>query len=64
MAKFTLKHKQVALREADDIKFIPYTRHVDDTIVALEDGSLMRMYRVDGRPFETSSVSSHAGRPE
>ncbi|TXC67941.1 VirB4 family type IV secretion/conjugal transfer ATPase [Sphingomonas ginsenosidivorax] len=52
-----LKHKAIALREADDIKFIPYTRHIDDTLVALEDGSLMRMYRVEGRPFETSDTT-------
>lgn len=57
MTDFRLKHKKIATREEDDIKFIPYTRHVDDTVVALEDGSLMRMYRVDGRPFETSDVS-------
>ena len=57
MTEFKLKHKQVAVREADDIKFIPYTRHVDDTLIALEDGSLMRMYRVDGRPFETSDIA-------
>ncbi len=57
MTDTTLRHKKVARREADDIKFIPYTRHVDDTIVALEDGSLMRMYRVDGRPFETSDIA-------
>jgi type IV secretion system protein VirB4 len=57
MTELKLKHKQVAVREADDIKFIPYTRHVDDTLIALEDGSLMRMYRVDGRPFETSDIA-------
>lgn len=57
MTEFKLKHKKIALREQDDIKFIPYTRHVDDTVVALEDGSLMRMYRVDGRPFETSDIA-------
>ena len=57
MTDTRLKHKKIAVREADDIKFIPYTRHVDDTIVALEDGSLMRMYRVDGRPFETSDIA-------
>ncbi|MDQ1159602.1 type IV secretion system protein VirB4 [Sphingomonas sp. SORGH_AS 950] len=57
MTEFKLKHKKIARREEDDIKFIPYTRHVDDTVVALEDGSLMRMYRVDGRPFETSDIS-------
>ncbi len=56
MTEVRLKHKKIALRETDDIKFIPYTRHVDDTLVALEDGSVMRMYRVDGRPFETSDV--------
>ena len=57
MTRFALKHKQVVLREEDDIKFIPYTRHVNDTVVALADGSLMRMYRVDGRPFETCDIA-------
>jgi len=57
MTRFALKHKQVTLREEDDIKFIPYTRHVNDTVVALADGSLMRMYRVDGRPFETCDIA-------
>src|ERR1700712_2370251 len=57
MTEFKLKHKKIAVREADDVKFIPYTRHIDETLVALEDGSLMRMYRVDGRPFETSDVA-------
>jgi type IV secretion system protein VirB4 len=57
MTRFQLLHKQVALREADDIKFIPYTRHLNETVVALEDGSLMRMYRVDGRPFETCDIA-------
>jgi type IV secretion system protein VirB4 len=57
MTELKLRHKKVAVREADDIKFIPYTRHVDDTLIALEDGSLMRMYRVDGRPFETSDTA-------
>ncbi|MBI0533573.1 VirB4 family type IV secretion/conjugal transfer ATPase (plasmid) [Sphingomonas citri] len=56
MTDTRLKHKKIAVREADDIKFIPYTRHIDDTLIALEDGSLMRMYRLDGRPFETSDV--------
>src|ERR1700712_1623891 len=57
MTDSKLKHKKIAVREIDDIKFIPYTRHVDDTVVALEDGSLMRMYRVDGRPFETCDTT-------
>jgi type IV secretion system protein VirB4 len=57
MTDFRLKHKKVALREVDDIKFIPYTRHIDDELVALENGSFMRMYRVDGRPFETSDIA-------
>ncbi|MHA0330750.1 VirB4 family type IV secretion/conjugal transfer ATPase [Sphingomonas melonis] len=56
MTDTRLKHKKIAVREADDIKFIPYTRHIDDTLIALEDGSLMRMCRLDGRPFETSDV--------
>jgi type IV secretion system protein VirB4 len=33
MIKFNLKHKQAALREEDDVKFIPYTRHVSDDVL-------------------------------
>ncbi|CDO37988.1 VirB4 family type IV secretion/conjugal transfer ATPase [Novosphingobium sp. KN65.2] len=57
MTRFNLKHKKVALREEDDIRFIPYTRQVDDTNIALADGALMRMYRLEGRPFETSDIA-------
>ena len=32
MTDTRLKHKKIAVREADDIKFIPYTRHIDDTL--------------------------------
>ena len=55
-AKTLLRDKAVMLREVDDIKFIPYTRHVGPDVIALEGGALMRMYRIDGRPFETSDV--------
>ena len=52
-----LRFKHYMLREESDIKFIPYTRHVDTTTVALEGGALMRVYRIDGRPFETCDVA-------
>jgi hypothetical protein len=63
MIKFNLKHKQAALREEDDVKFIPYTRHVSDDVVALADGSLMRMYRVEAarsrlRMWRTSTTGT------
>lgn len=53
MAKSALKFGAQLAREVDHVKWLPYLRHVDDTTVSLESGALMRMYRVEGRPFET-----------
>src|SRR3546814_1912618 len=37
-------------------KFLPYSRHVNEHVVALDNGDLMLMLELDGRPFETSDV--------
>ncbi len=57
MAKPWLRFHQTMARETDEIKFIPYTRHVDDTTIALDSDALCRVYRVDGRPFETCDIA-------
>ncbi|MEP7453351.1 VirB4 family type IV secretion system protein [Phyllobacterium sp. SB3] len=43
-------------RELGPETFIPYIRHVDETIIALDSGAMMVMLAVDGVSFETSDV--------
>lgn len=45
-----------AKREEMPEKFLPYSRHVNEHVVALDSGDLMLMLELDGRPFETSDV--------
>ncbi|MDE0946561.1 MAG: transporter, partial [Sphingobium sp.] len=45
-----------AKREEMPEKFLPYSRHVNEHVVALDNGDLMLMLELDGRPFETSDV--------
>lgn len=37
--------------------YLPYSRHVDESVVALDTGALMVMFKVDGRSFETADVA-------
>ena len=41
-------------READYVPYLPYLRHASDDVIVLDDGCYMRMYRLDGRSFETN----------
>lgn len=43
-------------RELGPETFIPYIRHVDETIIALDSGAMMVMIGVDGVSFETADV--------
>src|SRR3546814_6256657 len=45
-----------AKREEMPEKFLPYSRHVNEHVVALDNGDLMLMLELYGRPFETSDV--------
>jgi type IV secretion system protein VirB4 len=45
-------------RDRDPAKFIPYARHVTDTIIALDNGEFMTMFEVGGLAFETANLSS------
>ena len=44
-------------RENESDLFIPYTRHVTDSIIALRNGSLMQIMEVRGVSFETADVA-------
>ena len=42
-----------ALREESVSRFIPYTRHVDETTIKTKDGYLLKIIKLEGLPFET-----------
>ena len=47
---------KIAQREATPEKFLPYARHIDDQMVALDSGDIMLTFELTGRAFETSDV--------
>jgi type IV secretion system protein VirB4 len=47
---------KVAQREAMPEKFLPYARHVNEEIVALDSGDIMLTFELQGRAFETADV--------
>jgi len=46
----------VKARELEPETFIPYVRHLDDTVIALDSRALMVMIALDGVSFETADV--------
>src|SRR3546814_2092733 len=47
---------KIARREATPEKFLPYARHVNAEIVALDSGDIMLTFELQGRAFETADV--------
>ena len=47
---------KVAQREATPEKFLPYARHVNEEMVALDSGDIMLTFELQGRAFETADV--------
>ncbi len=47
---------KIAQREATPERFLPYARHIDDQMVALDSGDIMLTFELTGRAFETSDV--------
>ena len=47
---------KVAQREATPAKFLPYARHINDDMVALDSGDIMLTLELQGRAFETADV--------
>ena len=45
-----------ARRELDPTRTLPYARHVDDQVIALDGGALMLMLRLEGASFETADL--------
>lgn len=50
----SLAHGSVARREEQISRFIPYTRHLDETTLKTKDGYLLKIIKLDGLPFETA----------
>lgn len=49
---------KAALRKAEiePDRYVPYTRHVNDTVVALRSGEIMTVIKLDGVSFETADI--------
>ncbi len=47
---------KVAQRETTPEKFLPYARHVNEEMVALDSGDIMLTFELQGRAFETADV--------
>jgi type IV secretion system protein VirB4 len=47
---------KTALKEETPAKFLPYARHINDEMVALDSGDIMLTFELQGRAFETSDV--------
>jgi type IV secretion system protein VirB4 len=45
---------RIAEREVDAAKFIPYSRHYDDTTLKTKAGYLLKIIKIEGLPFETA----------
>lgn len=43
-------------RELDPTRVLPYARHVNDHVIALDSGALMMSFALDGASFETADV--------
>lgn len=43
-----------AVREEDVSRFVPYTRHVDETTIKTKEGYLLKVIKIEGMPFETA----------
>ena len=45
---------RILKNEADPARYLPYARHVDSQVIALDGRDLMMMFRLDGIAFETA----------
>jgi type IV secretion system protein VirB4 len=45
---------RILKNEADPARYLPYARHIDDNIIALDGRDLMMMFKLDGLAFETA----------
>ncbi len=48
--------KAALRRERDPVKYLPYARHVNDEVIALDNGEYMVVFALSGIPFETADT--------
>jgi len=48
---------QIRARELEPDLYIPYTRHVTESVIALRTGALMQVIQLEGVSFETADVA-------
>jgi len=48
---------KILKREVEPTRFLPYARHVNEHVIALDNRTLMMCFRLDGLSFETSDPS-------
>ncbi len=53
-AKKHMRFGQLAGTEQSISRFVPYTRHVDETTLKTREGYLLKVIKVEGLPFETA----------
>jgi type IV secretion system protein VirB4 len=46
----------VMKRDAEAERFIPYARHIDESIIQLDDGEMLAVLKLEGMAFETADV--------
>ncbi|MDP3749295.1 MAG: VirB4 family type IV secretion/conjugal transfer ATPase [Phenylobacterium sp.] len=44
-------------RELEPRAYLPYARHITDTVVALDNGAVMTAFRLEGASFETADLA-------
>ncbi|QND54379.1 VirB4 family type IV secretion/conjugal transfer ATPase (plasmid) [Phyllobacterium sp. 628] len=59
-----MRFGDAAKRERSVANHIPYTRHVDDTVLRTKDGLLVSVLKLDGFCFETADMAQLNGKLE
>lgn len=52
--KTDMKYGKIAAKELSASRFIPYSRHVDDTTIKTKAGYLLKTIKIEGMAFETT----------
>src|SRR6185312_7930463 len=52
-----LKYLKQMNREKTLAKYIPYSAHVDERTLVTHEGDYLRIFKIDGIPFETADLN-------
>ncbi|MGH6859452.1 MAG: type VI secretion protein, partial [Phyllobacterium sp.] len=64
LVRSQMRFGRKAARERSAAAHVPYTRHVDDTVLRTRDGLLLSTLKLDGFCFETADMAQINGRLE